>query len=659
MTNPFTSFAFKATSEPTDRTLPDRLADIRNVCDFGAVGDWNGTTGTDNLAAIMAAFNKGQISLVTTASNIISSFTGSISGTNLTVSAVSSGTIGVGEGVVSSGFSTHITSQTSGTPGGVGVYVVDVNQTVASGSMKTVTPTMTFASVPATVVFAMYAIDVTTPTAFADTFPIVLATTATTVTLSYIVGVVNSGDTITFNISSKGTLYFPPGAYYVSAPIDISAFGTFINFLGCMGASTIVGNFGDYVIKRYLLGTNATSGGHVVEKLTIINQHATGGGIRMGVCVGAAIRDCDITANYGIDTDNSDVFGPPDGPGAYWGSLDITIDNCQFRAYNALASGSTGLARDSNGATLNCTFKDFDTAYRVFGGQGGQSVLGCYFEHNNYGMASSWGPLQPTPGTGGASFAGLMVEGCHFKNNGTAILIAGAGRYTGIRIEATEGTIAGNPQYGIYGGAGAHSLFAGITIVGQYQIAGLYLEGGEVLQSPGLFAGIVITNTSTLGGVTWRKPTTAQSVDLEGCNLASVWTMSQLPAKTYTIASASWSGGIATITVVGGTGDLPTGQNAKVYISGMTPSGYNGTFTADVPNFFTLTFAVANPGGAGTIMGTAFVIPVTGAGDNMYEGYDYNVTDCVTTTWGAEALGGGSTHGKVRYDGTNWTLVGK
>lgn len=69
-------------------------------------------------------------------------FTGSISGTTLTVSAVSSGALAVGQLVVGSGVSasppgsnaTYITALGTGT-GGVGTYTVGVSQTVTSRSM--------------------------------------------------------------------------------------------------------------------------------------------------------------------------------------------------------------------------------------------------------------------------------------------------------------------------------------------------------------------------------------------------------------------------------------------------------------------------------------------------------------------------------------------
>lgn len=66
-------------------------------------------------------------------------FIGSIAALNLTVTAVTFGTIRVGAIVNGTGVTagTRVVSQTSGSPGGVGVYVVSASQTVASRVLAT------------------------------------------------------------------------------------------------------------------------------------------------------------------------------------------------------------------------------------------------------------------------------------------------------------------------------------------------------------------------------------------------------------------------------------------------------------------------------------------------------------------------------------------
>lgn len=75
------------------------------------------------------------------------SFTGTGSGTNLTVSAVT-GVIGIGDEVSGTGVTsgTTIVSQTSGTPGGAGVYVTSLS-TTSSGAALTTKPTLTAAAI--------------------------------------------------------------------------------------------------------------------------------------------------------------------------------------------------------------------------------------------------------------------------------------------------------------------------------------------------------------------------------------------------------------------------------------------------------------------------------------------------------------------------------
>ena len=53
----FTSFSFPIAGQTTNRTMPARLADVFNVKDFGALGNWNGSTGNDDTSAIQAAIN--------------------------------------------------------------------------------------------------------------------------------------------------------------------------------------------------------------------------------------------------------------------------------------------------------------------------------------------------------------------------------------------------------------------------------------------------------------------------------------------------------------------------------------------------------------------------------------------------------------------------
>ena len=87
--------------------------------------------------------NTGTYILTYTGST--SSFTGSISGTTLTVTAVASGSIITGQVLTGNSVTadTTITSQLTGTAGGTGTYTVSISQTRASGSF---TGTYTLAS---------------------------------------------------------------------------------------------------------------------------------------------------------------------------------------------------------------------------------------------------------------------------------------------------------------------------------------------------------------------------------------------------------------------------------------------------------------------------------------------------------------------------------
>src|SRR5690348_4850335 len=94
----------------------------------------------------------------------------------------------------------------------------------------------------------------------------------------------------------RGSIYFPIGTYYVSGPIDTSEpdnqanSGILAGFVGEGALSVITGNFSDYIFKRGIVNSARVGGPwFFYENLTIINQAAGGGGIRIGASQGILI----------------------------------------------------------------------------------------------------------------------------------------------------------------------------------------------------------------------------------------------------------------------------------------------------------------------------------------------------------------------------------
>lgn len=450
----FTTYAFVATGTPTARTLPDRLANVANVKDFGATGDGV----TDDYAAIRAAYDHGIVTLVATAPS--------------------------------------------------------------SGS------TITFASVPATITTAMFAKDVTTPSAFTGGVTRVASKTSTTVTLGFIPteGAVHAGDTITFNLSNKGTIFFPAGTYLMSQALAMDGAG--FNLLGVGAASILTGNFSGYVLRRVDSDSIDSAVISTVENLNVTNMHATGGGIQMGNQTLGAVRNCNVTANQGIQISSDRTPAPATGP------LDMSVENCNVSP-GSNVSGSIGIMSLANGPILNCKIIGYESGMRVWGNEGYFNVLSCYFEGNIVGL-----DLGLSPDGTSASSGGLIVSGCWFKNNGTSIKLtspgSGGGLFSGLRIEASESVTVGGsrPQYGINlpDGHYSTSIFAGITVIGQYDQFGISL--GTDGTTTNTWLGVQSVNTSTHGGLNWQVSAT-QTGKFIGCNISPVMTMAGLPSLPF------------------------------------------------------------------------------------------------------------------------------
>ncbi len=92
-----------------------------------------------NVSIQNCVFNGNFLSIATVFTMGGASVTGTISGTTLTVAAVGSGALYVGSVITGTAIITNttITSQISGTTGGIGVYTVNFSQTFASGTITT------------------------------------------------------------------------------------------------------------------------------------------------------------------------------------------------------------------------------------------------------------------------------------------------------------------------------------------------------------------------------------------------------------------------------------------------------------------------------------------------------------------------------------------
>lgn len=443
--------------------------------------------------------------------------------------------------------------------------------------------------------------------------------------------------------ANRGLIYFPAGTYKVSQPINFYDGGTGVDivniiFRGEIGLSTVVGNFSDYVFRREGPDTAGDSGIHGVDTLAVTNTHATGGGIRMGYCVGAYVRDCVVTANRGINTATDDIHGDVT-------SQEVVIENCTLSP-GSNPSGSLGVMSVSDGPIINCSIIGFSKGVIGWGQQGGQTVMGCHIELCGIGVHNGANPA------GDAFNPSMKVSGCHIKNCGTGIKNDYSIEISGVRIEAAEGTISGDPQYGFIQNGGS-SIISGLLVTGQYAQYGISVPSGGFALARNFFYGVQAFNTSSLTRPAWSPVPNASRALFRNCNIPAIYTMQQLPAFPIVINTISWSGGTTTANLFGNIGAIAA--PFQITVTGVTPSGYNGTFTALTSSGNTITYAQSDPGSPTGSGGTVVVLPP----DSTFTGDCYNVSDGDVSAWGANPVGGGSTHAKVRWNGSTWTVVGK
>lgn len=321
---------------------------------------------------------------------------------------------------------------------------------------------------------------------------------------------------------NKGTIYFPPGTYYVSAPISYAASQGGVNsvhWLGEPGLSIVTGNFSDFIFKY-----NGGDQFNIWEKLTISNTNATGGGIAISSdSNNQAIRNCTFICNQGIS-----------GAGVGGGTaLDGSVENCTFSPPVGGVTNSYGAGIPWNGPIAGCTFTGLDYGLLIFGQEGAMEIVGCRFEQCGVGFA----PGILTDLTTIDEGANFLLAGCYFKNCGTGINFHGGSSgatIAGIRIEGTNGQARGglNPQYGIFSDRGqpGSSILSGVIVTGQYDVAAVHLGTGANFASCN-FMGISAANSGS--GAVWDLPSpiTVLLPTFSGCNKSVSYPVATLPGS--------------------------------------------------------------------------------------------------------------------------------
>ena len=98
----------------------------------------------------------------------------------------------------------------------------------------------------------------------------------------------------------------------------------------------------------------------------------------------------------------------------------------------------------------------------------------------------------------------------------------------------------------------------------------------------------------SLGGTTLTAGTTQY--------IASSGQIASILAPSLAVSTATWSSGVVTLTT--SAHGIPVGTTTTIIVSGCTPVGYNGTFTATAASTTTLTYSVASNPGTLTASGT-------------------------------------------------------
>lgn len=599
---PFTTFNFPVTGQSATRTMPNRLVDVHNVKDCGATGD-----GVTNDAPAIQACIDWNVATVTTT-------TSSAAGTNtITVSSVPSIV------TTSGGFSVVDTSRPAVIPSGTTI-------TNIAGNVLTLSNNITGN------------------------------------------GVAN-GDTIVFSPYHRGEIFFPAGTYNVSTT-GIKLESVLSIIMRGVGASTIItgspsgsGTSCCYVIDRSP-SYNPVQGPIVIEKMRVVSGNAsTYGAIRVGSSINVAVRDLVVEGFRGLNLTQGTTVATATvnaGGSGYVAGEVITLtggtanrqpkltvttvsagavtgvtitDNGDYTAFPSSTNTPTGVAQGSStGSGTGATFN-------LFIGGASQSVVAENIAFGGFGNT--------------AGSVGVIVG----ANGRVSAVDSTGGAYTGIAAFGVGVVIEANRLEVLETGIalGVNEIGYNMSLNGFSVISGSFESNCTAIDFLGGTGSGIVTGTLIHGfenanarctgsdpqyGIRVRSDN-AQRILFVGNTLGG-----QMAVASIAIANPAanrnyqtWmNNGVGNASTLGGVAwSMPTVASQAQWFNDSNPAAL---------------FTYAN-------------LPT---GGNVTEGDEYMISDALAancadgscSTFATNVTGGGGAlHRKVRWNGSNWTLVGR
>ncbi len=256
------------------------------------------------------------------------------------------------------------------------------------------------------------------------------------------------------------------------------------------------------------------------------------------------------------------------------GTATITHNGGTFIAGESVTV--SGVGRAGYNGTFTVTGSTSTTFTYTVSDPGGSSSGGTAAGR----IASSWSPENGNVLLRASNVGGATLKNLRIVTKGKYILLWGFNL-----LPPDDGAYL----FAIYNGSGVECFDCSMDISSYYnRNTGI----GFTAQSDFKMRASSVDNVWNFG-----NRVTAQAFDIDSASAIKFG----YTVVSKTVTAGSWSGGTATITH-NGTNSFSIGSS--ITVAGVTPSGYNGTFTVTASSAGSVSYTVADPGGVATVMGT-------------------------------------------------------